>query len=167
MIIAYIFLTPCIFTDPFLALQTDLFAVHPDFINTSDNVVNSQVTRLLQELGVKNLSTVEVIGHHIMPVLKSSAWEVKNPTLLHNRIWCCDLFELAHAHFLWGLCNKKRMIVLLWPFPHSYVRLFGTVMWTFAQSAEWMFCSLSCWIEDRLFYTNMTFVSKCNIWESY
>ncbi|XP_064610417.1 uncharacterized protein LOC135474759 [Liolophura sinensis] len=69
-------------SDPFMALQTDLFAVHPDFINTPDNVVNSQVKRLLQELGVKDLSPVEVIGHHIMPVLKSPAWEQKSKDLL-------------------------------------------------------------------------------------
>ncbi len=63
--------------DPLLALERDLNSVHPLLMNTDDQIANSQVARLLEQLGVKKLTPNDVIHHHILPVLKEEhLWKV-------------------------------------------------------------------------------------------
>ena len=45
-------------------------------LNTEDDEVNSQVNKLLQRLGIKQLSPFDVINYHILPVLKTDQWKV-------------------------------------------------------------------------------------------
>ncbi|XP_041376442.1 protein NO VEIN-like isoform X2 [Gigantopelta aegis] len=59
-------------------LQQDLSMVHSGLITTSDNEVNSQVLKLLQRAGVKQLSPFDIVHHHILPILKSEEWQNKS-----------------------------------------------------------------------------------------
>ncbi len=64
-------------SDPLLALERDLNTVHPLLLNTSDQIANSQVAKLLEMLGVKKLTASDVIKHHILPVLREDhLWKV-------------------------------------------------------------------------------------------
>lgn len=66
-----------LFLDPMSVLHQDLNTIHPALIDTPDNEVNSQVQKLLLKMGVKPLSPYDVINHHIIPILKSETWQVK------------------------------------------------------------------------------------------
>lgn len=51
-------------------LETDMRIVHKLMLG-SDNLVNSQLCSLLEQLGVKRLTPRDVISHHILPILSS------------------------------------------------------------------------------------------------
>ncbi|XP_067652769.1 uncharacterized protein [Haliotis asinina] len=68
--------------DPLLELHHDLCMVHPGLVTTADNEVNSQVQKILQRVGVKQLSPFDIIHHHILPTLKSEAWQTKSRDIL-------------------------------------------------------------------------------------
>ncbi|XP_045191511.2 uncharacterized protein LOC123548375 [Mercenaria mercenaria] len=72
--------------DPMYYLQQDVNSLHPLLLNTGDVEVNSQVHKLLLRLGVKQLSPSDVINHHIIPVLKSDAWQSKSKGTLVSYI---------------------------------------------------------------------------------
>ena len=50
--------------------------VHSGLVTTPDSEVNSQVLKLLQRAGVKQLSPFDIVHHHILPILKSEEWQV-------------------------------------------------------------------------------------------
>ncbi|XP_076448916.1 LOW QUALITY PROTEIN: uncharacterized protein LOC143285481 [Babylonia areolata] len=68
--------------DPMSVLRQDLQLVHGRLTATPDNEVNSQVTKLLHKLDMKQLSPQDIIHHHILPVLKSDQWKNKDRAVL-------------------------------------------------------------------------------------
>ncbi|XP_046338389.2 protein NO VEIN-like isoform X3 [Haliotis rufescens] len=68
--------------DPISELHRDLCMVHSGLMTTSDSEVNSQVQKLLQRVGVKQLSPLDIIHHHILPTLKSEVWQTKSRDIL-------------------------------------------------------------------------------------
>ena len=62
--------------DPLLMLEQDLHMVNSGLFSSLDQIGNSQVSKLLERLGVKRLLASEVLNHHILPVLKSDDWKV-------------------------------------------------------------------------------------------
>ncbi|XP_059167842.1 uncharacterized protein LOC131949848 [Physella acuta] len=61
--------------DPLEKLKTDLNLVHFDLVNT-------QAVKLLQRIGIKQLTAHDLIHSHIMPVLRSDQWRDKHPDII-------------------------------------------------------------------------------------
>ena len=59
------------------SLYQDLNTVHPFLLKCQDSVANSQVSNLLDNLGVKHLMPHDIIHHHILPVLETDQWKVR------------------------------------------------------------------------------------------
>ena len=55
-------------------LECDIETVHPLLLGDAASV--PQICRLLEQIGVKRLTPAEMIHHHILPTLRSSAWQV-------------------------------------------------------------------------------------------
>lgn len=68
--------------DALSMLRQDLMVVHGRLTATPDNEVNSQVTKLLLKVGVKQLSPFDIVHHHILPVLRSNQWQKKDRAVL-------------------------------------------------------------------------------------
>ena len=64
------------FSGPLYYLQEDVNSLHPLLLQTTDSEVNSQVQKLLSRLGLKQLSPVDIINHHILPIFKSGNLQV-------------------------------------------------------------------------------------------
>ena len=62
--------------DIYLELWKDLNSIHPDLLCTDDAEINSQVHKLILQLGVKELFPSNIISHHILPVLQGDEWKV-------------------------------------------------------------------------------------------
>ena len=61
------------------AVEADMAMVDIRLLHSLDDIGNSQIRRMLEELGVRHISPQEVIQHHILPVLKSEEkWKVGN-----------------------------------------------------------------------------------------
>ena len=61
--------------DPLFYLEQDLNTVQ--LMLTDDNVINSQVEQMLEQLGVKRLTPQHVAQHHIVPTLQDQhRWKV-------------------------------------------------------------------------------------------
>ena len=65
-------------SDHLFALERDLNTVHGALLQAGHQVASSQASRLLEQLGVKRLTPQEIINHHILPVLQSDLWKVRN-----------------------------------------------------------------------------------------
>ncbi|KAL8608369.1 hypothetical protein ACOMHN_002602 [Nucella lapillus] len=68
--------------DPVSVLRQDLQVVHEGLMATPDSEVNSQVSKLLHKLDMKQLSAQDIIHHHILPVLRSQQWQSKDRAVL-------------------------------------------------------------------------------------
>ena len=55
-------------------LECDIETVHPLLLG--DSVSMQHISRLLEQIGVKRLTPADIIHHHILPTLRSSAWQV-------------------------------------------------------------------------------------------
>ena len=58
-------------------LLNDLNCLHHMLMNTDDDEVNGQVHKLMSRLGVKELSPLNIVNHHIIPVFKTEQWKVR------------------------------------------------------------------------------------------
>ncbi|XP_078599079.1 uncharacterized protein LOC144874602 isoform X2 [Branchiostoma floridae x Branchiostoma japonicum] len=63
-------------------LARDLNTVHPGLLSLLDDVGNSHARLMLNTLGVKKISPIDVINHHILPILESEEWKSKSRELL-------------------------------------------------------------------------------------
>ncbi|KAK7114721.1 uncharacterized protein [Littorina saxatilis] len=68
--------------DPLSVLRQDLQLVHGGLTATGDNEVNSQVSKLLLKLDIKQLSAQDIVHHHILPILRSDQWQKKSMPVL-------------------------------------------------------------------------------------
>lgn len=68
--------------DSYLELWKDLNSIHPDLLCTDDAEINSQVHKIILQLGIKELFPSNIIQHHILPVLQGDEWKTKSPGLL-------------------------------------------------------------------------------------
>jgi hypothetical protein len=74
-------------------MQGDLNILDHRLLNCVDQVGNSQVHRILEQAGVKQMTVHDIVTHHIIPVLKSEEWMV--------RIITVDLFlQCLPFHYL-------------------------------------------------------------------
>ena len=55
-------------------LESDIQTVHPQLLG--DAVSMPQISRLLEQIGVKRLTPTEMVHHHILPTLRSPNWQV-------------------------------------------------------------------------------------------
>jgi len=66
-------------------LERDIETVHPLLLG--DAVSEPQICRLLEQVGVKRLTPADMIHHHILPTLRSAAWEVNVVVNSSNILW--------------------------------------------------------------------------------
>ena len=57
-------------------LAEDCSSIDPHLVEALDDVTYGQVRKLLELLGVKEISSYDVINHHILPVLQSDKKKV-------------------------------------------------------------------------------------------
>ena len=89
LFVVLIMLTKCVFLDPIQLLQRDLNTLHPLLFAHGDDIMNSQLRRLLEELGVKKWTPSDIIQHHILPVFRGDQWKVSHVVI--NLVHCWPL----------------------------------------------------------------------------
>ncbi|XP_013395426.1 uncharacterized protein LOC106162632 [Lingula anatina] len=63
-------------------LEQDIPTVHPDVLISLDGVQNASVKRMLENMGVKHISSEDVIKKHVLPCFASGKWKEKSTDLL-------------------------------------------------------------------------------------
>ncbi|XP_013395427.1 uncharacterized protein LOC106162634 [Lingula anatina] len=63
-------------------LEQDIPTVHPDVLRSLDGVQNASVKRMLENMGVKHISSEDVIKKHVLPCFASGKWKEKSTDLL-------------------------------------------------------------------------------------
>ena len=81
-------------------------------LECQDNVANSQVYQLLERLGVKSLRPLDIIQHHILPVLKAQEWQKKPSRLLQAYVIYIK-HQVEHDKSLVDLEELKQCAVVL------------------------------------------------------
>ena len=54
----------------------DIKTIDVALLQAGHQVASSQVSRFLEQLGVKRPTPQEIIKHHILPILQSDQWKV-------------------------------------------------------------------------------------------
>jgi len=77
-------------------LECDIETVHPLLLGDAASV--PQISRLLEQIGIRRLTPADMIHHHILPTLRSSSWQVSivvtSSSILCIEVFSCLLLEL-------------------------------------------------------------------------
>lgn len=58
------------------AIYNDMRTVSKEMLSMQSNAENASVHRLLEEMGVKRMTSREIVYNHIIPILESDDWRV-------------------------------------------------------------------------------------------
>ena len=117
-------------------LAGDLSIVSPGLLSALSGVANSQVQEMLERLGVKHITTRDIIEHQILPAFSFGQWEVSKLMMMMMSYLCLQRswrwnVKLKIANKIWQPVNTAASMTTV---THGRSLSYQWKVWCFFQS---------------------------------